>query len=184
MLTIPRLVEHSFTVDVPNARLLNWHTPGGFEMLVMSIATTPATEQKLPVANSLPLPPLWMVEECSREFGQIAVLGLPFADAPRKDNMVTRPSKVNTIKPYILEAKNSPAYWVLDNLWNILATVDQTLCSYSLMGEVCSLNTQAQPLIRTSRMIYIIEGEMTLIAGSLMTTVKRTLSPDVLRQPK
>lgn len=55
------MVEHSFTVDVPNSRLLNWYSPGGFEMLLMSIAT-PATERKPPVPNSLPLPPRWMVE--------------------------------------------------------------------------------------------------------------------------
>ena len=89
-ISIPRMVEHSFTVDVPNSRLLNWYSPGGFEMLLMRIAT-PATERKPPVPNSLPLPPRWMVEECSREFGQIAVLGLPFADPPTKDNMATPP---------------------------------------------------------------------------------------------
>jgi len=170
--SIPRLVEHSFTVDVSNTRLLNWYTPGGFEMLLMSIAT-PATERKLPVPNSLPLPPRWMVEECSREFGQIAGLGLPFADAPTKDNMVTRPSEVNHIKPYSLEAKNAPAYWALDDLWNILATADQTGGSYSLMEELCSLNSgPAAHTHEQDEVIYIIEGEMTLIAGSLMTKVK------------
>lgn len=81
--SVPRLVEHSFTVDKPNSRLLNFYTPGGFEMLLMSIAT-PAAERKPPEPNSLPMPPRWMVEECSREFGQIGVLGLPFADPPTK----------------------------------------------------------------------------------------------------
>jgi quercetin dioxygenase-like cupin family protein len=170
--SIPRLVEHSFTIDVPNTRLLNWYTPGGFEMLLMSIAT-PANERKLPVAHSLPLPPRWMVEECSREFGQIAVLGLPFADAPTKTNMMTRPSEENSIKPYSLEAKNAPAYWALDDLWNILATADQTGGSYSLMEEVCSLNSGPGPHTHEQdEVIYIIEGEMTLIAGSLMTVIK------------
>jgi mannose-6-phosphate isomerase-like protein (cupin superfamily) len=141
-------------------------------MLLMSIAT-PATERKLPLPNSLPLPPRWMVEECSREFGQIGVLGLPFADAPTKENSVTRPSEVNPIKPYSLEAKNAPAYWALDDLWNILATGDQTGGSYSLMEEVCSLNSGPAPHTHEQdEVIYIIEGEMTLIAGSLMSKVK------------
>ena len=49
--SVPRLVEHSFTVDEPNSRLLNFYTPGGFEMLLMSIAT-PAAERKPPEPNS------------------------------------------------------------------------------------------------------------------------------------
>ena len=171
-ISIPRLVEHSFSVDVPNTRLLNWYTPGGFEMLLMSIAT-PATERKLPVPNSLPLPPRWMVEECSREFGQIAVLGLPFADAPTKDNMMTRPSEVKSIKPYSSDAKNAPAYWALGDIWYILATADQTRGSYSLMEEVCSLNSGPGPHTHEQdEVIYIIEGEITLIAGDLKTTLK------------
>ena len=43
--------------------------------------------------GSAPMP-RWMVEECSREFGQIPVLGLPFADPPTKDNMATKPSQI------------------------------------------------------------------------------------------
>ena len=49
--SVPRLVEHSFTVDEPNSRLLNFYTPGGFEMLLMSIAT-PAAEREPPAPNS------------------------------------------------------------------------------------------------------------------------------------
>jgi Cupin domain len=132
--SIPRLVEHSFTVDVPNSRLLNWYSPGGFEMLLMSIAT-PAAERKPPVPNSLPMPPRWMVEECAREFGQITVHGLPFADPPTKENMATRPSEVNPVKPYGVEVKNAPAYWSQGILWTILPTADQTGGSYSLIED-------------------------------------------------
>jgi hypothetical protein len=95
--SVPRLTEHSFTVDAPSSHILNWYTSGGFEMLLMSIAT-PATERKPPVPNSLPMPPRWMVEECSREFGQIEVLALPFADPPTEDNMATNPNDVNPTK--------------------------------------------------------------------------------------
>jgi quercetin dioxygenase-like cupin family protein len=171
-ISIPRLVEHSYTIDVPNSRLLNWYTPGGFEMLLMSIAT-PATLRKVPEPNSLAQPPRWMVEECSREFGQIPVLGLPFADPPMKDNMATRPSEVNLVKPYAVEAKNLPAYWYLGTLWTILATVDQTGGSYSVIEEIGSINSGPPPHTHEQdEVLYIIEGEITLIAGSLMTTAK------------
>jgi hypothetical protein len=70
-------------VDEPNSRLLNFYAPAGFEMLLMSLAT-PATERKLPAPDAVPMPPRWMVEECSREFGQIPILGLPFATPRRR----------------------------------------------------------------------------------------------------
>src|SRR6202023_12977 len=44
----PRSVEHIFTVDASNSRILNFYTPAGFEMLLMSIAT-PAAERKAPI---------------------------------------------------------------------------------------------------------------------------------------
>lgn len=169
-ISIPRLIEHSFTVDLPNSRLLNWYSPGGFEMLLMSIAT-PAAERKPPVPNSLPLPPRWMVEECSREFGQIPVLGLPFADPPAKDNMATRASEVNPVKPYSVEAKNAPAFWSQGILWTILATADQTGGSYSLIEELCSEHSGPPPHTHEQdEVLYIIEGEVTLIAGAQRVT--------------
>lgn len=172
-ISIPRLVEHSFTVDVPNSRLLNWYSPGGFEMLLMSIAT-PAAERKPPVPKSLPMPPRWMVEECSREFGQITVLdALPFADPPTKHNMATRPSEVNPVKPYGVKSEDAPAYWSQGILWTILATADQTGGSYSLMEEVCSVHSGPPPHTHEQDEVpYIIEGEVTLIAGSLTITAK------------
>ncbi len=170
--SIPRLVEHSYTIDVPNSRLLNWYTPGGFEMLLMSIAT-PAAVRKLPEPNSLALPPRWMVQECSREFGQIPVLGLPFADAPTKDTMATRPSELNPAKPYAVEAKHLASYWYLGTLWTILASVEQTGGSYSVIEEVGSMGSGPTPhMHEQDEVLYVIEGQITLIAGSLKATAQ------------
>lgn len=164
-ISIPRYVEHSFTVDAPNSRLLNFYTPGGFEMLLMSIAT-PASERKPPEPGSLPMPPRWMVEECSREFGQIPILALPFADPPTKDNMATKPSQVNPIKPYGIEAKNAPAFWSQGMLWTILATAEQTGGSYSLMEQLCSKNSGPPPHTHEQdEVLYVVEGQITAIAG-------------------
>ena len=133
-----------FTVDRPNSRLLNFHTPGGFEMLLISIGT-PAAERKPPAPNSLPMPPRWMVEECSREFGQIGVLGLPFADPPTNNNMATKPSEVNPMKPYGIAVKDAPAYWSQGILWTVLASSEQTGGSYSLIEGVCPLHAGPPP---------------------------------------
>jgi quercetin dioxygenase-like cupin family protein len=170
--SIPRLVEHSFTVDVPNTRLLNWYTPGGFETLIMSIGTA-AHERKLPVPNSLALPPRWMIEECSREVGQIPVLGLPFADAPGKDNMITRPSDLNPAQPYAAHAQDLQSYWFMNTLWTILASVEQTGGSYSVIEEIGTKNSGPAPHTHEQdEVLYIIEGEISLIAGSLNATAK------------
>lgn len=135
-------------------------------MLLMSIAT-PATERKPPVPNSLGPPPRWMVEECSREFGQIAVLGLPFADPPTKDNMATKPSEANPIKPYGVDVKDAPAYWSQGILWTILATSEQTGGSYSLMEQLCPKDAGPPPHTHEQdEVIYVVEGELTMIAGA------------------
>jgi hypothetical protein len=54
--------------------------------------------------------------------------------------MATRPSEVNPVK-----TEDAPAYWSQGILWTILATADQTGGSYSLMEEICSLNSGPQP---------------------------------------
>ena len=163
--SIPRLVEHSFTVEAPNSRLLNFYSPGGFEMLLMSVAT-PAAERKPPVKGSTPMPPRWMVQECAREFGQISGLALPFADPPTKENMVTKPSTINPIRPYGIHVGDAPGYWSQGILWTILATAEQTGGSYSLMEELCPKDAGPPPHTHEQdEVIYVIEGELTMIAG-------------------
>jgi quercetin dioxygenase-like cupin family protein len=170
--SVPRYVEHSFTVDEPNSRLLNFYAPAGFEMLLMSLAT-PATERKLPAPDAVPMPPRWMVEECSREFGQIPILGLPFADPPTKDNMTTRPSQLNPIKPYGIEVKNAPAYWMQDILWTVFATSEQTGGSYALMEEWCPKHSGPPPHTHEQdEALYLLQGEITLVAGEQKISAK------------
>lgn len=166
LISVPRLVEHSFTADVPHSRLLNFYTPGGFEMLLMSIAA-PAAERRPPEPGSTPMPPRWMVEECSREFGQIGGSALPFADRPTKENSVTKPSLLNPIKPYSLNVKNAPSYWSQGILWTVLASAEQTGGSYSLLEELCPKGVGPGPHTHEQdEVIYVMEGELTMIAGA------------------
>jgi quercetin dioxygenase-like cupin family protein len=175
--SIPRMVEHSFTVDVPNSRLLNFYTPAGVEMLLMSVAIA-ATERKPPVPNSLPMPPRWMVEECSREFGQIAVLGLPFVDPPTKDNMATKPSEVNPIKPYGVEVKNAPAYWSQGILWTNSRKLGSDWRFLLAYGAALLQEFRAPPHTHEQdEVLYIIEGQITLIAGAQRSLPGRDLLP-------
>jgi quercetin dioxygenase-like cupin family protein len=171
--SIPRHVEHSFTVDAPGSRLLNFYTPAGFEMLLMSIAT-PAAERKPPKPGTSPMPPRWMVEECSREFGQIEVRGgLIFADKPTDESRITKPSQINPLPPYGIQVKDAPAYWSENILWTILATTEQTGGSYSLMEQLCSKNSGPPPHTHEQdEALYILEGEIDLAVGSERMQVK------------
>jgi mannose-6-phosphate isomerase-like protein (cupin superfamily) len=100
----------------------------------------------------------------SREFGQIGVLGLPFADPP---TMATRRSEVNPAKPYGIGAKPTMAYWSQVILWTILATTEQTGDAYSLMEELCPLKSGPPPHThKQDEAFYVIEGEITLIVGA------------------
>lgn len=162
---VPRGTEHSFTVDVAGTRLLNFYTPGGFEMIIFGLAQ-PAAERKLPVPDAFPLPARWLVEELSREYGQQGVLGLPFADPPSATNMATRPNPANPRKPYGLHVAQAPAYWLQDSLWTVLASTAQTGGSYSLMEQLCPLGAGPPPHAHEQdEAIYVLEGELTLIAG-------------------
>ena len=171
-ISIPRNTEHSFSVDQPQTRVLNFYTPSGFEMILMSIAL-PAAERKPPPPNAAPLPPRWIVEELSREFGQQATLGLPFVDMPTPENIVTRPSQTSPAKPYGMTAEKSPAYWSQGILWKILASGQQTGGSYSLMEQLCPEKSGPPPHThRQDEAIYLLEGELTLIAGPERYEVK------------
>jgi quercetin dioxygenase-like cupin family protein len=114
-----------------------------------------------------------MVEECSREFGQIPGTSLPFADPPSKQNMVTKPSTVNPIKPFGMHVNDAPVYWSQGILWTILATAEQTSGSYSLMEELCPKHSGPPPHTHEQdELIYLMSGELTIILGSEKVSVK------------
>ena len=90
--SIPRYAEHSFVVDAPDTRFLNFYLPAGFDVLLMGLAV-PALRNELPTAEDhVPLPPRRLVEQLSRDYGAVPVIALPFADHPSPANMVTKAS--------------------------------------------------------------------------------------------
>ena len=164
--SIPRHTEHSFTVDVAHTKLLNFYTPAGFENLIMSLAI-PAGERKPPEPGSTPMPPRWMAQETSREFGQLPGMDLPVADPPNDRNRATQPSLTNPSKPYALPADQAPAYWTQESLWMILASAQQTGGSYALLEQLCPKRSGPPPHVhQQDEALYILQGEITLVAGS------------------
>lgn len=163
--SIPHHTPHSFTVDGDPSHILNFYTPAGFEMIVTGLAT-PAANRTIPALDAVPQPPRWMAEELSREYGQVKVLGLPFADIPTEENSQTMPSTINSIPPYGLNTSEAPAYWQNDILWTVLATSEQTGGSYSLLEELCPQNAGPAPHVHAQdEAFYILDGEITFLNG-------------------
>jgi quercetin dioxygenase-like cupin family protein len=80
---------------------------------------------------------------------------------------------VNSVKPYGLEVKNAPSYWSQGILWTNLASSEQTGGSFSLMEELCSKNSGPPPHTHEQgEALYIIEGQITLIASAEKITAK------------
>ncbi|MGP9766160.1 cupin domain-containing protein [Halomonas sp. AOP13-D3-9] len=101
---IPRFAQHSFVVDAPGTQLLNFYLPAGFELFVMGFS--------LP-AKVNALPPRRLVEQLSRDYGQIPILGLPAADPPSPSNMTTEALPEAAVQPFASSVHQAPAYW-----WN------------------------------------------------------------------
>lgn len=171
-ISIPRYTEHSFNIDAPGTRLLNFYTPGGFELLIMSLGI-PAAERRVPEPGTTPMPPRWMAMESSREFGQIAAASMPIADPPTEENRKTKPSLLNPIRPYAVQLDQAPAYWAEESLFMLLATEGQTGGAYSLLYQRCPRSSGPAPhMHEQDEAFYILDGALTLIAGSENFSVK------------
>lgn len=131
---IPRNTEHSFRADGVDTRLLNFYLPAGFEILLLGLCV-PAQENELPPPG-VQLPPRRLVEKLSAQVGALPILGLPFADPPRDDNMATRPTLGATAHPFISSAAEAPSWWTRDGLWSVLADGTSTDGSYSMFERL------------------------------------------------
>jgi quercetin dioxygenase-like cupin family protein len=157
--SIPRFTEHSFNIDAPDTQVLNFYTPAGFEMLLMGTAV-PAERNELP-PKGVPMPPRRLVEQLSRDYGQIPVRGLPFADPPTAENQLTRATPGATVLPFLTDAKAAPAYWSVGGLWIVLADGASTDGSYCLFEETMPTGPAAPPHLHEDmdEVFYMLDGE-------------------------
>jgi quercetin dioxygenase-like cupin family protein len=157
--SIPRFTEHSFNIDEPDTQVLNFYTPAGFEMLLMGTAL-PAERNELP-PKDVPMPPRRLVEQLSRDYGQIPVRGLPFADPPTAENQVTVPTPGATVFPFLTDAREAPAYWSVGGLWTLLADGASTGGSYCLFEETMPKGPAAPPHLHEDmdEVFYMLDGE-------------------------
>ena len=162
---VPRLTEHSFTVDEPNTQLLNFYLPAGFEMLLIGIAH-PA-DANVPPPPGVGLPPPGLVKKLAAQYGQEGILGMPFVDKAGPDNMATKPTPGATLFPFTAVAKEVPNYWCQGGLWSVLASSEATGNSYCLYEQLLPKGPGAAPhtFAGMDEVFYLLEGEMTFLLG-------------------
>ncbi|CAA9540025.1 MAG: hypothetical protein AVDCRST_MAG59-765 [uncultured Thermomicrobiales bacterium] len=67
---------------------------------------------------------------------------------------------------YIATVEEGPAYWMVNILWVMLATAEQTGGGYSLMWELCPRGSGPGPHYHDQdEQFFVIEGEITYRAG-------------------
>ena len=74
---------------------------------------------------------------------------------------------IRTSKPFNSTSKKAPAYWLLDILWVVHATGEQTQGNYSMIEQWMSPDGGPPPHVHpyADESFWVIEGEMTVKVG-------------------
>lgn len=174
LVVVPRYTEHAFSVDAPGTQLLNFYLPSGFEMFLIGFAH-PAERNELPPKDGVAMPPRRLVEQLSRDYGQIGVLGLPGIDPPTADRMVTKPAPDAVVQPYLATADNSQQWWHDGQLWSVLTDGARTNGSFSMFDIVAPRGTGAPPhlFVEADAFYYVIEGEVDMLLGDAVKPARK-----------
>ena len=170
---VPRYTQHAFMAE-PGTRFLNFYLPAGFEMLLMGVAT-PAERNEPPLASDqVKLPPRKLVDKLAADYGQIPVLGMPFADPPDLAKMTTEPLPGARATPFHNHVSTASAYWSQGILWSVLADGANTDGSYTLLEQLCPRGSGAPPHIHvyTDEVLYLLQGEVEIVAGDKRQLIK------------
>ena len=118
---------------------------------------------------------LALVEKLGADYGQIPVVGTPFADAPHKENMRTKPLLGAKARPLVAHAESAPAYWNNGVLCSVLADSSNTDGSYTLFEELCpgGLNVPAHVHLYSDEVFYMLDGEIEFMAGGIRTVASQ-----------
>ena len=125
-----------------------------------------------PPPPGVPLPPPHLVKQLAADYGQAAVLGMPFVDPAGDDNMKTKATPGATLFPFSAQASSSPSYWHDSGQWTILASSVQTGSSYSLLEQLLPRGPQAPLHVHEfmDEVFYMLDGQCTFLLGSNINT--------------
>jgi len=177
LVCIPSDCEHSFTVDEPDTHVLNFYLPAGFEQLLIGLAH-PAMERKPPPMDKVGemMPPKWLAEKLSEDYGEKSVLGNPFVDLPDPEKMLTKPTPGATLFPFTANAKDMRCITGMGGRWTVLASGTQTGGSYCLMEVRFRKGVVVKPRIYSKEkdeMFYVLSGTMTFLLGDKVSTAEQ-----------
>ena len=168
LVVVPRYTEHAFSVDAPDTQLLNFYLPSGFEMFIMGFSH-PAERNELPREGEVAMAPRRLVEQLSRDYGQIGAraVPLPGIDPPTPDQMATQPNPDALVQPYLATADAAPRWWHDGQLWSVLADQARTDGSFSMFDVVAPRGTGAPPhlSVEADAFYYVLDGAVDVLLG-------------------
>ena len=140
-MVIPGNCEHSFTVDEPGTRILNFYLPAGFEQILIGLAH-PAPRRELPPQDKIMdmLPERWLADKLADDYGNPNILGNPWMEVPTPEKMRTKPTPGASIFPFITSAQSAPSFTAMKGRWAVLASgtyIDGQSPSYST-APICA----------------------------------------------
>ncbi|KIW36094.1 uncharacterized protein PV06_11607 [Exophiala oligosperma] len=174
---VPGLTEHSFKVEEPNSRLLNFYLPAGFEMLLMGTAR-PAERREPPPPNLIHewLPPRWVTSKLNDDYGVRNKFSDPLVDPPNPDYMSTEPTPGATVFPFAANISDARRHNVFHGnaLWGRLASSQETGASYSLFELKLRRGALHGPRVFTKRdvMVFVLSGNMSFFLSDCSQTAK------------
>ena len=81
--------------------------------------------------------------------------------------MLFRSNLIESSKPFARTRDDAPARWLLDNLWLVLATGEDTNGEYSVIEQFMPVGSGPPPHVHPfeDEAFYLLAGEMTVIVG-------------------
>ena len=160
---LPRRAEHTFIVRSEAARVLNFYTPAGFEMILMSVAKL-ALERRSPAAEKAPMPPPDQVMILSRLFGMAQVDLMPFAGKPTEAVMNTRPNPACLVPVHVTTAGTAPAFDAFGLAWRVLAGSADTAGTYNLFEVTMPAGSAFGPWVHAQdQALYGLDGTVQVL---------------------
>ena len=166
---VPGDTEHSFIVEEPGTRMLNFYTPAGFEMLLMGVAR-PAEKREPPPPELMKemLPSKWVTAHLNDEHGVWNKYSDVLVDGPNPEHMRTEPTPGATIFPFVANiSKGTDNFHYGNALWGLLASGERTGGSYTLFELKLRQGSLQGPRIFADHdvMFFVVSGRMTFFLG-------------------
>lgn len=169
---IPRMKPHTFTVETPEARVLNFYTPAGNELNVMGLAR-PAQERRRPTMAEGPPPDNdQFVEITAQLYGSHPVAALPFI-APPSEELLDTPTDAWAVgDTHIANAEDAPAYDAFGARWRVLCGSRDTEWGYDLLDVVVPNGSGApRRVLGVDEAIYVLDGVVAIEADGPPTKI-------------